>query len=100
MTNRLNALQRRSAFGPRAPSNSLFLLRLAEFVQNDEIGRANSDAPFGHFSRFGERAGVRATWMGELLPSSNRQQGVSGARRLRSGAVAPVVALQAQGQAK
>src|SRR5271154_4244852 len=37
--------------------------------------------------------------MGELLPSRNRQQSVSGARRLHSGAVAPVVALQAQSQA-
>src|SRR5271166_7204894 len=37
--------------------------------------------------------------MGELLPSRNRQQGVSGARRLHSRAVAPVVALQAQSQA-
>ena len=37
--------------------------------------------------------------MGELLPSRNHQQGVSGARRLHSGAVAPVVALQAQSQA-
>src|SRR5271166_1821598 len=37
--------------------------------------------------------------MGELLPSRNRQQGVSGARRLHSRAVAPVVALQAQTQA-
>jgi murein tripeptide amidase MpaA len=34
----------------------------------------------------------------ELLPSRDRQQGVSGARRLRGSAVAPVVALQAQGQ--
>src|SRR5271165_1436556 len=37
--------------------------------------------------------------MGELLPSRNHQQGVSGARRLHSGAAAPVVALQAQSQA-
>src|SRR5271165_2054237 len=37
--------------------------------------------------------------MGELLPSRNRQQGVSSARCLRGGAVAPVVALQAQSQA-
>ncbi len=40
-----------------------------------------------------------AARMGELLPSRNRQQGVSGARRLHSRAVAPVVALQAQSQA-
>ena len=37
--------------------------------------------------------------MGELLPSRNRQQGVSGARRLHSRAGAPVVAFQAQSQA-
>src|SRR5271169_3808304 len=37
--------------------------------------------------------------MGELLPSRNHQQGVSGARCLHGGAVAPVVALQAQSQA-
>src|SRR5271163_3585565 len=37
--------------------------------------------------------------MGELLRGRNRQQGVSGARRLHSGAVAPVVALQAQSEA-
>ena len=36
--------------------------------------------------------------MGELLPSRNRQQGVSRARRLQSCAGTPVVALQAQGQ--
>ena len=40
-----------------------------------------------------------AARMGELLPSRNRQQGVSGARRLHSRAVTPVVALQAQSQA-
>src|SRR5271154_7411336 len=37
--------------------------------------------------------------MGELLRGRNRQQGVSGARRLRGDTVAPVVALQAQSQA-
>ena len=40
-----------------------------------------------------------AARMGELLPSRYRQQSVSGARQLHSCAVAPVVALQAQGQA-
>ena len=43
-----------------------FLLRLAEFVQNDEIGRANSDATFDHFSRFCERAGVNSTALGQI----------------------------------
>src|SRR3984885_13772891 len=41
-----------------------------------------------------------AARMGELLQSRHRQQGVSGTRQLRSDAVAPVVAVQAQGQAK
>src|ERR1700681_4084607 len=40
-----------------------------------------------------------AARMGELLPSRHHQQGVSGTRRLRSDAVAPVVAVQAQTQA-
>ena len=40
-----------------------------------------------------------AARMGELLPSRNRQQGVSGTRQLHRDAVAPVVAVQAQGQA-
>src|ERR1700686_4130848 len=40
-----------------------------------------------------------AARMGELLPSRHRQQGVSGTRQLRSDAVAPVVAVQAQNQA-
>ncbi len=37
--------------------------------------------------------------IGELLRSRHRHQGVPGARQLHRGAVAPVVALQAQGQA-
>src|SRR3984893_17550284 len=49
------------------------------------------------------RAGVqvepRAARLGELLPSWLSHQSVSGARQLHSSAVAPVVALQAQGQA-
>src|SRR5271157_5371385 len=40
-----------------------------------------------------------AARMGELLFGRRLQQGVSGARLLHSGAVAPVVALQAQSQA-
>jgi RNA-directed DNA polymerase len=41
----------------------------------------------------------RTLRVGELLPSRDRQHGVSGARCLRGDAVAPVVALQAQSQA-
>src|SRR5450432_145200 len=40
-----------------------------------------------------------AARLGELLPGRHRQQGVSGTRQLRSDAVAPVVAVQAQNQA-
>src|ERR1700674_5203618 len=46
-----------------------------------------------------EVAEPHAARMGELLPSRHRQQGVSGTRQLRSDAVAPVVAVQAQNQA-
>ena len=54
--------------------------------------------PIGNMARdhnAGEQSEPHAARMGELLPSRDRQQGVSGARRLHSGAVAPVVALQA-----
>ena len=47
----------------------------------------------------GEQSEPHAARVGELLPSRDRQQGVSGARRLHSGAVAPVVTPQAQSQA-
>ena len=47
----------------------------------------------------GGQAEPNAAWMGELLLGRRCQQGVSGARRLHGGAVAPVVARQAQGQA-
>src|SRR5215470_12494198 len=47
----------------------------------------------------GGRVEPRAARLGELLSSWLSQQGVSGARQLHSRAVAPVVALQAQGQA-
>src|SRR6516164_9139075 len=49
--------------------------------------------------RAGGQVEPRAARLGELLPRRPRQQSVSGARQLRSYAVAPVVALQAQGQA-
>ena len=61
-----------------------------------------ADRPSGDLAR-DHRAGGQvephAARMGELLPSRHRQQGVSGARQLHRCAVAPVVALQAQGQA-
>jgi len=49
--------------------------------------------------RAGGQVEPRAARMGELLPSRHRQQSGPGARQLHSDAVAPVVALQAQGQA-
>ena len=61
-----------------------------------------TDRPIGDLARDHEAGGrveSRAARMGELLPSRNRQQSVSGARQLHSCAVAPVVARQAQGQA-
>ena len=57
----------------------------------------NEDLARDH--RAGGQVEPHATRMGELLPSRYRQQSVSGARRVHSYAVAPVVALQAQGQA-
>ena len=57
-----------------------------------------ADRPIGNMARdhnAGEQSEPHAARVGELLPSRDRQQGVSGARRLHSGAVAPVVALQA-----
>src|SRR5271165_7279470 len=61
-----------------------------------------ADRPIGNMARdhnAGEQSEPYAARMGELLPSRNRQQGVSGSRCLRGDAVAPVVALQAQSQA-
>ena len=61
-----------------------------------------ADRSIGDLARDHEAGGrveSRATRMGKLLPSRNRQQSVPGARQLHSGAVAPVVARQAQGQA-
>src|SRR6516225_7142511 len=48
--------------------------------------------------RAGGQVEPRAARLGELLRSWLSQQGVSGARQLHRRAVAPVVALQAQGQ--
>jgi group II intron reverse transcriptase/maturase len=62
-----------------------------------------ADRPIGNMARdhdAGGRSEPDAARMGELLFGRRCQQGVSGARRLRGGAAAPVVALQAQGQAK
>ena len=59
--------------------------------------RPNGDMARDH--RAGGQVEPHAARMGELLRSRHRQQSVSGARQLHSCAVAPVVALQAQGQA-
>src|SRR5258705_4240006 len=61
-----------------------------------------ADRPIGNLARdhgAGGPAEPHAARMGELLPSRHRQQSVSGTRQLRSDAVAPVVAVQAQNQA-
>jgi group II intron reverse transcriptase/maturase len=61
-----------------------------------------ADSPNGDMARY-HRAGGQvephAARMGELLQRRHRHQSVPGARHLRSCAVAPVVAHQAQGQA-
>ena len=60
-----------------------------------------NDRPIDNVARdhnAGGRSEPHAARMGELLFGRDRQQGVPGARRLRCGAVAPVVALQAQRQ--
>ena len=60
------------------------------------------DRPLNDLARHhsaGRQVEPRAARMGELLPRRHRQQSVPGARQLGSYAVAPVVALQAQGQA-
>ncbi len=67
-------------------------------------GRENprADRPSGYMARdhnAGGQSEPHAARMGELLFGRRFQQGVPGARRLRGGAVAPVVALQAQRQA-
>src|SRR3984893_1230188 len=49
--------------------------------------------------RAGGQVEPRAARLGELLPRRLSHQSVSGARQLHGSAVAPVVALQAQGQA-
>ena len=61
-----------------------------------------ADRPSGNMARdhsAGGQVEPHATRLGELLLSRHRQPGVPGARHLHSGAVAPVVALQAQAQA-
>ena len=55
-----------------------------------------ADRPIGNVARHHEAGGQDepdAARMGELLLGGRLQQGVSGARRLRGGAVAPVVAI-------
>src|SRR6516162_2576215 len=49
--------------------------------------------------RAGGQVEPRVAWLGELLRGWLSHQSVSGARQLHSRAVAPVVALQVQGQA-
>src|SRR6266478_3491094 len=61
-----------------------------------------ADCPSGDLARdhrVGEEVEPHVTRMGELLRSRHRHQGVPGDRQLHRCAVAPVVALQAQGQA-
>jgi len=88
---------RRRAASSRLPA-------VEEEHQNQTRGRESpcADRPLDDMAR-DHRAGGRvephATRLGELLPSRQRQQGVSGARQLHRCAVASVVALQAQGQA-
>ena len=72
--------------------------------KHSACGRENprADRPSGNMARdhnAGGQGEPHAARMGELLLGRRFQQGVSGARRLHSGAVAPVVALQAQSQA-
>ena len=61
-----------------------------------------ADRPNGGMARnhtAGGQGEPRAARMGELLPCRHSQQGVSRTRQLHRDAVAPVVAVQAQGQA-
>src|SRR6266404_6440888 len=61
-----------------------------------------ADCPIGDLARdhrAGEEGEPHAARMGELLRSRHRHHGVPGDRQLHRCAVAPVVALQAQGQA-
>jgi hypothetical protein len=91
----------RMFFGEDRPSP----YRLPAVKEKHSAGGRESpraDRPIGNMARdhnAGEQSEPHAARMGELLPSRNRQQGVSGARRLHSRAAAPVVALQTQSQA-
>src|SRR5271166_2131082 len=92
---------RANVFGEDRPSPyRLPAVKEKHSARGRESPRA--DRPIGNMARdhnAGEQSEPHAARMGELLPSRNRQQGVSGARCLRGDAVAPVVALQAQSQA-
>ena len=63
----------------------------------DAYGAQSGHMP-GH-RKAGGQVEPDAAGMGELLSGRHRQQGISGTRQLHRGAVAPVVACQAQGQA-
>ena len=92
---------RANVFGEDRPSPyRLPAVKEKHSARGRETPRA--DRPIGNMARdhnSGEQSEPHAARMGELLRGRRRQQGVSGARRLRGDAVAPVVALQAQSQA-
>jgi hypothetical protein len=75
-------------------------------VQRSATDFANATPSFARFAglsrdhRAGGQVESHAARMGELLQGRNRQQSVSGDRQLHCCAVTPVVAHQAQGQAK
>ena len=89
---------RANVFGEDRPgSYRLPAVKEKHSARGRESPRA--DRPIGNMARdhnAGGQSEPHAARMGELLRGRNRQQGVSGARCLRGGAVAPVVALQAQ----
>ena len=75
---------------------------IAEEHQAHGRERPCVDRPIGDLARdhrVGEEVEPHAARMGELLRSRHRHKSVPGARQLHRCAVAPVVALQAQGQA-
>src|SRR6266566_3862133 len=75
---------------------------IAEEHQTHGRKRPCADRPIGDLARYHKAGGQvepHVTRMGELLRSRHRLKSVPGARQLHRCAVAPVVALQAQGQA-
>src|SRR5208282_1558387 len=92
---------RADVFGEDRPS-SYRLPAIKEEHQARGRESPRADRPIMHMARDHKAGGEvepHAARMGELLQRRRLQQGVSGARQLRGDAVAPVVALQAQGQA-